>query len=154
MAVTKARAPIAFDSPMIAAIIGVAAMAVILAIGAVAAVDWRAGVGVAVGGLTATVNLWFFAHIGRNLLAGGRRKRIWGLLAVLKLGALFGGLYVLLVSGVTTGLTLAIGYAAMPFGIVLASVVGPRPGDDDGAHPGDLVTAASTADDADGQSHA
>jgi len=57
---------------------------------------------------------------------------------------------VLLATGVTTGLTLAIGYVAMPLGIFIASVVGPRPGDDDGAHPGDLVTAASTAEDSDG----
>jgi hypothetical protein len=81
--------------------------------------------------LAATANLWMFAHIGRNVLVGGRRKRIWGALGGLKLIALFGGLYLLLDAGITSGITLAIGYAAMPIGIAIGGIVGPRPGDDD-----------------------
>jgi hypothetical protein len=145
------RAPMGFDAPMIAAIVSVAAVALLLSVGTIFAAGWASAIGVAVGGLAATLNLFVFAHVGRNVLAGGRRKRIWGALGGLKLLALFGGLYVLLNSGIISGITLAVGYAAMPLGIALASLVGPRPGDDDetlpeagGARRTDLVTAART----------
>ncbi len=139
--------PMPFDSPMIAAITSVAAVGVALSLGALAVDGWSSAVGVAIGGLAATANLWMFAHIGRNVLAGGRKKRIWGLLGALKLIALFGGLYWLMSEGIVSGLALAIGYTSLPIGIALAAIVGPRPGDDDEAagHGGaDLLNAGPT----------
>ena len=141
--------PIAFDAPLVASITAVAGVAVALSIGAIVAAGWSAGVGVAVGGLVATVNLWMFAYIGRNVLAGGRRRRIWGVLGGLKVIALFGALFVLLHWEVVTGLTLAIGYGSLPLGIAIAGVLGPRPGDDDeptSTTAKDLLNAAPTSE--------
>jgi hypothetical protein len=50
--------------------------------------------------------------------------------AVLKLVLLFAGVWMVLKSGVVSGLSLAVGYAALPLGITLASLLGPKPGPD------------------------
>jgi len=46
--------------------------------------------------------------------------------AVLKLLLLFGGVWIILKSGVVSGLSLAAGYAALPFGVTFASLFGPK----------------------------
>lgn len=77
--------------------------------------------GVALGGLVATLNLWIFAFIGRGVLAGGRRSRLWALVAVAKFLGLFGGAWVLMKAGYASPLTLALGYGAMPLGITIGT---------------------------------
>lgn len=121
---------------MVTALVAVAAVAVVLAIGGVIGFGWRVGVGIAAGGLVATANLWAFAHIVRGVLGGGKRTRLWGLAGALKFLALACGAYLLLRSGFITGLTLAIGYAALPLGVTLGTLLSPQGDDDEGPSSG------------------
>ncbi len=90
----------------------------------------RTGMGVMVGGVIATINLWVFMHIVRGVLGGGRHGRLWVLAAILKLGGLLGGAWLLMRTGFCSGGQLAIGYCALPLGIVVGSLVAPRPPDE------------------------
>jgi len=149
----SAREPMRLDGTLATSVAAVSCVAVVLTIGAVALSDWSDALGVAIGGLVATTNLWIFAHITSNVLAGGRRKRIWGAIGSLKFLALVGGFYWLLQSDLFSGITLAIGYGALPVGITIGGIVAPRPDEDEeetlrasGSHPPDLVTAGAITD--------
>jgi hypothetical protein len=119
------------DAPMRAAILSVLACGICLAVAGLAFFGARAGLGAAIGGALATANLWVLARMGRALVARKGRAAPWGLVAFFKLLALFGGVWLILASGVVSALSLAAGYAALPIGIVLASLFGPRPPEDD-----------------------
>ena len=56
----------------------------------------------------------------------------WAIIAVLKLFFLLGGVWLILKSGVVSGLALVIGYMALPTGAVIASLFGPKPPEDTG----------------------
>jgi len=82
---------------------------------------------IAIGAAVAAANLWLIAVVVRGML-GGKRSRIpWPLIAVAKMGALFGGLYLLLVSGWVGLLPLLVGYGALPIGIVAGQLGAPHP---------------------------
>lgn len=91
----------------------------------------RVGFGVLVGGAVATVNLLVFARVGQAFMDRKGNTAPWGVVAVLKLLMLFGGVWLILKSGLISGLSLAAGYAALPFGITFASLFGPKPPDND-----------------------
>ena len=110
------------DDAMMASLIAVSGVGVVLSLGALALFGWEAALGVAVGGLVATSNLWLLAHIARGVLQGGPRGRLWAVAGALKLVALLGGAWFLLRSGLVSGLTLAAGYASLPVGVTLASL--------------------------------
>lgn len=113
-----------FDASIVTALVAVGAIAVLFALAALIFAGPDAGLGTAVGGLVATLNFWLFAHIGRGVLSGGKRSRLWALVAVVKFLLLFGGAWLLLKSGLTTPLTLALGYGAMPLGITIGLLFG------------------------------
>jgi hypothetical protein len=122
------------DAPTRAAIYMVAGCALLFSGVAFAFVNAATGAGVLIGGAIATLNLLVFARVGQAFLS--RQGTVpWALVAVLKLVALFGGVMLILKSGRVSGVSLVAGYAAMPFGITLASLFGPRPGGDPGAPP-------------------
>ena len=56
---------------------------------------------------------------------------------MLKLVVLFGAVWMILRYELVPGLALAAGYAALPIGITLATVFGPRPVDADEGNGGD-----------------
>ncbi|HVY48603.1 MAG TPA: ATP synthase subunit I [Minicystis sp.] len=114
---------------MRAAILSTGVCAVALAAGAFAFAGVRPGFGVAVGGAIATANLWLLARIGRAFVSE-KGRGAWVAIAVLKLVVLFGGVFLLIKSGVVSGVSLAIGYGALPIGITLGSLFGPKPPDD------------------------
>jgi hypothetical protein len=119
------------DGSMTTSIVAVAGVAVALSVGALALFGWRSALGVALGGLVATANLWLFALIIRGVLQGGRKGRLWSLAGFVKLLVLLGAAFYLLRAGLTGGLTIAVGYAALPVGIALGSWLGPRVGEDE-----------------------
>ena len=123
------------DAPMRAAILSVLVSGLCLAIAGLAFFGARAGLGAAIGGAIAAANLWVFARLGQAFVSRRGRTAPWGVVALLKLLALFGGVWLILGSGVVSGLSLAVGYAALPIGITLASLFGPKPPEDDGAVP-------------------
>jgi hypothetical protein len=119
------------DAPMRAAILSVAGCGALFGVLAFAFVDVNTGIGVLCGGAIATVNLIVFARVGQAFLARKGNTTPWGVVAVLKLVLLFGGVWIILKSGLVSGLSLAAGYAALPFGVTFASLFGPKPTDGD-----------------------
>jgi hypothetical protein len=115
------------DAPMKAAIVSVAITGAVLALAALASYGARAALGVAVGGAIATVNLLVFARIGQAFVSQRGNSAPWAVIAVVKLIALLGGVWLILKSGVISGLALTIGYGALPIGITLGSLFGPKP---------------------------
>lgn len=115
------------DASMKAAIWAVAGTAMLLAGGAAAGFGGRAALGVAIGGAIATANLLVFARIGQAFISRRGNSAPWAAVAVIKLVALLGGVWLILKSGYVSGLALTIGYGALPIGITLGSLFGPKP---------------------------
>ncbi len=82
----------------------------------------RGLVGALCGGAMAVVNLWAVSRIVRGLLGDRRTRTRYSLLAVIKITLLLGVVYLLLTSGVIPILALAIGYGALPIGIVVGQL--------------------------------
>jgi hypothetical protein len=133
------------DAPMRAAIMSVFFCGLSFAVLALAFVGARAGLGVALGGLIATANLWVFARVGQAFVAQKGHAAPWGVIAVLKMVLLFGGIWLLMKSGLVPWLSLAAGYAALPFGITIASFFGPRPPETDAQPGADVIKARPRA---------
>lgn len=100
-------------------------IAVLGAAGSLAAA-WIAGPrvvpSVAFGTLLALGNLWLIALIVGAFLGGTGPKLRWGVLTLLKFSGLLVAAYLLLRTGWVELLPLALGYAALPLGIVAAQL--------------------------------
>lgn len=118
--------PLPLDATMVTSIISVGCVAICLSIGAAALGSARAALGVAIGGLIATLNLWLGAYLGRAILAGGPRRRLYVLLMVLKFSALIGLAYAVMRFDLSNPLLLALGYGAMPIGITIGNLIRPQ----------------------------
>jgi uncharacterized protein YqhQ len=118
------------DAAIKAAIRYVAATAGVFAIAATAMKDLRFGLGVLAGGVIAVVNLVVLARIVEAFLTKKGNTAPWVIIAMLKLVFLLGGVWMILKSGVVSGIALVIGYMALPAGAVIASLFGPKPPDD------------------------
>jgi hypothetical protein len=77
---------------------------------------------IAFGTLLALGNLWLIALIVSAFIAGTGPRLRWGVLTVLKFSGLLGSAYLLLRLGWVDLLPLAMGYAALPLGIVAAQL--------------------------------
>jgi hypothetical protein len=119
------------DAAMRAAVLSVFCSGLCIAVIAAAVWGLRAGLGAAIGGVLATANLAVFARMGQAFIGGKGRKAPWGVIALFKLVVLFGGVWLLLKTGLVPGVALAAGYAALPLGVALGSFLGPRPPDGD-----------------------
>jgi hypothetical protein len=82
-------------------------------------------VGVALGSAIAAFNLWSLGRIVRAFMNGAGLP--WVLLAALKLVGLLAVVAVVLKLGITTVIPLAVGYGALPLGIVFAQLAMARP---------------------------
>lgn len=82
-------------------------------------------VGVALGSVIAAFNLWSLGRIVRAFMNGAGLP--WVLLAALKLVGLLAVVAVVLKLGITTVIPLAVGYGALPLGIVFAQLGAARP---------------------------
>jgi hypothetical protein len=119
------------DAPMRAAIISVLGCGLCFAVAGFAFFGARAGLGVLIGAVLATLNLWVFARVAQAFVSRKGGTTPWAVVALLKLILLFGGVWLILKSGVVSGVSLAAGYAALPFGVTFASLFGPRLSDAD-----------------------
>jgi hypothetical protein len=81
---------------------------------------------VAFGAGIAAGNLWLLAQMVRAFLAKKGSTAPWGIIAVLKYCVLFGAMYVLVKTRTVDILPFAIGFGALPVGIVFAQLVNPR----------------------------
>lgn len=82
--------------------------------------DARSAAGVLVGAVVALGNLWAITRLVRLYLSPGGRA--WAAAAGLKLLILVGVLFELLHFGVVALLPVVVGYAALPFGIVMGRI--------------------------------
>ena len=136
-----------FDATLRASIFAVGATGLSFAVFALLGFGQRPALGVLAGGAIATANLWLLARIVSAFFARQRSAALWSLVAIIKLLALVGGVWLLVKEreggpGLLHGLHLAIGWTALPVGITLGAVFGPKPpGDEEpgeagGAPPG------------------
>lgn len=105
------------------------AVVTIAGIGAALATGLRGlhtGASVLIGGLLGAGNLWAIARLVRGFLAESGPKASWTVLAMVKLAALFAIVIALVMSGLAELLALAVGYAALPLGIVVGPILIPR----------------------------
>jgi len=82
----------------------------------------RALIGVALGAAIAAVNLWVVSRIVRAFATPGEPRLPWALVATAKFTALFGMVIALVSLGITDLISLLIGYAALPIGIVASQL--------------------------------
>lgn len=78
--------------------------------------------GIAVGAVLALANLAGVAYIVRGFTKPGASPGAVVVVALLKLTLLFGGLYLLLSSGWVDVLAVAVGFGALPLGIVIGQL--------------------------------
>ena len=81
---------------------------------------------VAIGAAIAAGNLWLLAQMVRAFLVQKGRSAPWGIVAVLKFVVLFSAMYVLVKMHVVDILPFAIGFGALPVGIVFAQLLSTR----------------------------
>lgn len=117
------------DAGMRWPLLTVAVLGALVALSTLAVLGPRAGIGAALGAAIAVANLAVFARVIRGLLAGGKARRLWGLVGIVKIVVLFGGLWLLLRSDLVPALALVLGYGALPLGLTVSSLLGPRPVD-------------------------
>jgi hypothetical protein len=113
--------PAPLDRAMVMALNSVAAVAVALALGGLALKGWSAAMGIAAGGFLATINLWVLGWVTRGVLSS--RGRLHAVVGAVKFLALMGAAYLLLRAGLASGLTLAIGYASLPVGLTIGTLL-------------------------------
>ncbi len=103
-----------------AALWGVALTGVLLTLASPFVLGTQAVVGVALGAVAGALNLWALGRIVRAFINGAGLP--WVLLAALKLIGLLALVALVLKLGITTVVPLAVGYGALPLGIVLAQL--------------------------------
>lgn len=85
----------------------------------------RAGSSCAIGAAIAASNLYALARIIVALATPGASRSVagWGFALLMKMGILFGGIWLLLMWGVVTVVPLVVGYMTLPLGIAIGSLV-------------------------------
>ncbi|HVU00807.1 MAG TPA: hypothetical protein VHE30_03615 [Polyangiaceae bacterium] len=108
------------DASMNAAYLGVAASGALLVVGALAKFGVHTALAVGLGSVLAVANLWILERLVRVYLRSEKGR--WAGVAVLKAAALFALVSVLVKTGIVSVLPLVLGFGALPFGIVVASL--------------------------------
>ncbi len=115
------------DPRMRTALVGVGAFGAMFAIGAGCGWGMREAWSVAAGVVIALLNLYGLARILGAMVGArsgeARDAGLWGLLAVVKVCALFGGVWLLMSSHLVDPVGLVVGWGALPVGIAIASFV-------------------------------
>ena len=109
------------DRGLRAALWAIALTGAVLTLGSPFVLGKSGVAGVALGSLIAAFNLWALARIVRAFVSGGAGLP-WVLLAAFKLVGLLAVVALVLHLGITTVIPLAVGYGALPIGIVLSQL--------------------------------
>ncbi|WP_437732901.1 ATP synthase subunit I [Sorangium sp. So ce1335] len=115
------------DATMRAVLRWVAGTAAVLSVAGLLAYGVRAALGVAIGGAIATANLYVFARIVDAFISRRGHTVSWTVIAMVKLGALMGGVWLILKSEAVSGVAMMVGYASLVVGISLGTLFGPKP---------------------------
>lgn len=114
-------APAADSEPVFSLLVPVAvAGAILTALAPFVFPSAGSALGVAIGGALAVANLWAVAMVIRGFLRGATLS--WGVVAALKFGALLFVVGIVLKNQWADALPMALGYAAMPLGIVVGQL--------------------------------
>lgn len=113
------------DNGLRSALWGIALTGALLTLASPFVLGQSGVLGVALGAGLAAFNLWALARIVRAFMNGAGLP--WVLLAALKLFGLLAVVAVLLKLDITTVVPLAVGYGALPVGIVIAQLSLARP---------------------------
>jgi hypothetical protein len=113
------------DSGLRAALWAVAITGALFTVAAPFVLGKHAVLGVAIGSFVAAFNLWALARIVRAFMNGAGLP--WVLLAALKLFGLLALVALVLELEIAAVVPLAVGYVALPVGIVFAQLGGARP---------------------------
>jgi hypothetical protein len=105
-----------------APLLATAFIGLLLALGAAGMGGVRACLGVSVGAVLGLANLWVLGWVVSRLTTGAGSRAGWSVLAGLKFAALVAACYLLLRAGVVALGPLAIGYGALPLGIVVGQL--------------------------------
>jgi hypothetical protein len=108
------------DTSLTAAYVGVALSGAVLLIGAAVAFGARHAAAVALGVVLAVSNLWVLERLVRVYLSSERGH--WAVVALVKAGALFGMVALLVKSGMVDVLPLVVGFGALPIGVTIAGL--------------------------------
>ncbi len=124
--------PVRFDARLRMSIRAVSITGATLALCALAFAGLGAAVSVAAGAGLAAGNLWLLARIVTSLLpddrpgAEAQSRAGWALLAVLKMFGLLALAWLLMRHGIVSPLPMLVGFAALPIGIAIGSLVSDR----------------------------
>ncbi len=108
-----------------AALATVALTGVVLAVGGALVGGARTALGVAAGTAVSLVNLWLMSRMVGAFIGGSGPRLPWVLVALLKIGAVFLALFLLVRTGVADLAPLAAGIASLPLGILIAQLRAP-----------------------------
>jgi hypothetical protein len=111
------------DPRLVTAMVTVAALGALMALTAAFVWGARMAFSVGAGAAIATSNLYFLSRIVGAMVRGGAGVGAWAVLAVLKMMILFGGILLLMTRGLVDPIGLVVGYAALPIGIAIGSIV-------------------------------
>jgi hypothetical protein len=123
------------DARMRRSLLGVGLTGAVLALGATFIAGVSTGFSVAVGAVIATGNLWALARIFTAILPSGegaaegarsQSRAGWSLVAILKLFALIGAVWLLMKHDLVSPLAMLVGFGSLPIGIALGSLVSDR----------------------------
>ncbi|HEY1696849.1 MAG TPA: ATP synthase subunit I [Polyangiaceae bacterium] len=113
-------------------IVAVALTGAAFALGAVVVAGPATALSVAIGAAVATANLWALARIIAALLPrteGGAKAQSragWGIVAILKVLGLVAVVWLLMRHGIVSPIPMVVGFAALPIGIAIGSLVSDR----------------------------
>ena len=110
------------DRGLRGALYAVALVGASMAVLAMAFCGPRPALAVTVGALVGVMNLWVIGLVVRGMLRRCGHALPWALVAGFKFCVLVAGTYALVSSGLVAVLPLAIGYGALPLGIVAAGL--------------------------------
>jgi hypothetical protein len=129
------------DPALRAAVKAVALSGLGLTLGALLGFGSRNAMGVALGSAIATANLYVFVKLSEAFM-DRRGTAPWIAVGIIKMTALLFVVWLVIKNGTVPPLALAVGYGALPLGITLGALFGPKlpdPIDDDPEQPADVV---------------
>lgn len=111
------------DARLVTAMVGVALLGALMAVTAQLAWGTRMAVSVGTGAAIAASNLYVLSRIVAATIRGGAGAGAWGVIALMKMLALIGGIWLLMTRGLVDPIGLVVGYGSLPIGIAIGSIV-------------------------------
>jgi len=111
------------DRTIKAVTVSIGVCAAMLAAASYFVVGGRFGLGVVAGGTVGLLNFVVLARVGKAITGKTKDAVFWGVVYLVKVIALFGGTFLMLRSGVVSGLGIVVGLTALVPGIVVGGLL-------------------------------